>query len=287
MTTLPHIEPFAARLADPADRAEVLELAAAQGPHGVYLGNDVAADARGELLSARGLALYGRDRVLGLAWFGVRGNLVIVLADDARLDTSRVAVAIVRSQLDWRIALGPRPLIEALAAMQSAAPLVVREQVYYVADRALVEACPVSPEVRAPERTDVEALVGASLELNRVDLKLDPSRVSRRWLRDSTRDRVRDGTSLVLGPRGTPWAKLDVGSEGPYGAVVEGVFTVPAQRGRGYAAQLVHAAARAALARGRPCVCLHVAADNAPARHSYERAGLRAARSVGLLLRGS
>lgn len=287
MTTLPHLEPFAARLADPADRGEISDLAVAAGAHGVYLGNDLAADARGELLACRGLAFYGRERVLGLAWFGVRGNLVVVLAPEARLDVARLATAIVRSKLDWRIALGPRPLLDALAALQNHAPLVLREQVYYVAVSELVLAQPPSPAVRAAERDDVDALVAASLELNHRDLHLDPTRVSKRWLRDSTRDRVRDGTSLVIGPSGAPFAKLDLGSDGPFGVMVEGVFTKPEQRGRGYAGQLVHAAAHAALSRGRATVCLHVAADNLPARRSYERAGLRAADSVGLLLRSS
>jgi predicted GNAT family acetyltransferase len=77
--------------------------------------------------------------------------------------------------------------------------------------------------------------------------------------------------------------KLDLGSRGPGGCVVEGVFTMPQWRGRGLAAGLV---ASVAAQRPESLVCLHVGVANFAARAAYERAGMSEQGRCRLLLLG-
>lgn len=267
--------PFASRPLDQHGRTEALALASRSGLHGVYLQNDLLAG-QGETL-----AFWGRDGLLGCAWFGPRGNLVIVESEP--LDPVRVADAVQNSRWPWRIALGPRATVDELGKRLSGPPLVLRDQVYYGAEPGASTSLPRVDEVRTAARPDRDRLMQAALELNHSDLNVDPARVDRRWLRESVAARIQSGTSLVLGPPGGFHSKLDLGSTGDAGVVLEGVYTFPDSRGRGFAAVLVAAAIRSATG---PVVCLHVSATNLPARRAYERAGMQPKQDCRLLLCG-
>src|SRR5688572_1840482 len=102
-------------MARAAERDLFAALARRAGAHGVYVGNDLAADNDGRSLATRGLAFLGRAGARALAWFGPRGNLIVVQAPDAPLDVHLAARAIVDVLFDWRIALGPEPVLAALA----------------------------------------------------------------------------------------------------------------------------------------------------------------------------
>jgi GNAT superfamily N-acetyltransferase len=252
-----------------------LALAAAAGPHGSYVTNALH-DGEHD-----GFAIVADGVERGLCWFGRRGNLIVIGADD--LPGEQVAAAILGTHQPWRIAMGPAAAIDALRAAVPGKPLVHRDQVYYRA--APAEAAAVPPPrsgVRAAERADRDRLLQATLQLNHSDLNIDPARVDRRWLRDSIDERIADGSTRVLGPLGSLDCKLDFGSRGPGGLVIEGVFTFPEARGRGLAAALVAAVVRDATGP----VCLHVGAHNAPARAAYERAGMQAVARCRLLLLG-
>jgi GNAT superfamily N-acetyltransferase len=264
--------PFAARTLAAHDRAEAMALAKGQGAHGLYVQNALAV-AEGEVL-----ALYGRDALLGLCWFGPRGNLIALLRES--LDPPQVVAAVAASALPWRIALGPCELVDALRRRVGDV-LVHRDQVYYVAASSAAPPQFVRDDVRVPTRADREALMQATLLLNEQDLHVEPKRVDRTWLRDNVEHRIAEGSTRVLGAEGSVDCKLDIGSRGPAGVMLEGVFTFPAARGRGLATGLVATCIAAAAV---DTVCLHVAADNAPARAVYERAGMRAATTVRLLL---
>jgi predicted GNAT family acetyltransferase len=71
---------------------------------------------------------------------------------------------------------------------------------------------------------------------------------------------------------------------GTAGVVIEGVYTWPLARGKGYASGLVAAVAATALV-DHPLVCLHVAADNHPARRAYARCGMVDLGECQLMLR--
>ena len=270
---MPAFPPFQPRPIDPSGRPEALALAKEAGLHGVYLRNDLIVG------SGEAIGLYGKDRLLGCLWFGVRGNLVVIEGEP--LDPVRVADAAQSARWPWRIALGPGPSLDAMAQRLSGPPLVLRDQIYYGCSPAEAAFLSGRDEARLAGRADRDRLVDAGLDLNHRDLSIRPDRVDRRWMRDAVSARIADGTSLVLGPEGEFHCKLDFGSRGEAGLVIEGVYTFPEARGRGYASALV--AAAAASGRG-PVACLHVNAANAPARRAYERAGLRPEKTLRLLL---
>lgn len=270
---------FTARALDPADLSEARAVAARAGVHGVYLGNSLTdgytTGDGGELVG-----FYGEQRLLGLAFFGARGNLIVV--EDEPLDGEAVATGIDHCQHSWRIALAPELVVAALARREVRSPLVQREQLYYGVRPADVVRDLLRDDVRPAQRRDYGALLSAALDLNEVDLHVDRRRVHKAWLRESIKRRVRNGHTLVIESHGVVMSKLDIGSQGSYGMMVEGVYTAPHARGRKLAAGLV---ATVAVGSDAPLVCLHVAADNEPAKRAYQRAGMTVMGSCGLLLR--
>lgn len=272
-------KPFAARALDPVDLPAARALADELGASGVYVSNflsrGTAAGDDGELLG-----LYGAEALAGLAFFGARGNLILLEAEP--VDAAAVARSVQESANVWRIALGPHASVAALAAGLAQAPLVHRRQEYFGMAPSEAARAAVDASVRLAERHDLAMLSAAAVELNRVDLHVDPSEVHRGWLKETLRRRIRAAQTWVLGPRGAPECKLDVGSSGPAGVMLEGVYTVPAARGRGLATRLV---ASVAAALDAPLVALHVAAGNAAARKAYARAGMRPMGECSLLLR--
>lgn len=256
--------------------AGAVAVARAAGAHGIYVQNALAAG----LYDGYALVVDGRDE--GVCWFGPRGNLVVAASDACAPFADRVAQLVQQARWPWRIAMGPAGTIGALRDAVGRAPLVDREQVYYVGVAADAPASAVRDDVRRPGRDDRERLARATLALNASDLNIAPGRVDRRWLYDTIDDRIADGTTRVLGPVGGLWCKLDFGSDGPGGRVIEGVFTFPERRGRGLGRDLV-----ASVLREAPgLVSLHVGEHNRPARAAYEKAGMREAGRCRLLLLG-
>lgn len=273
-------QPFAARPLQPVDIPDALALAGSMGAPGVYLCNVL--HAHPELgPEADILGFYGRDALLGLAYFGHRGNLVLLLP--AALDPEEVAQAVLAQAGAWRIVLGPAEVVQALRRRGHLQPLVDRPQVYYQFPPGPLPPAEPEPEFRPARRKDLKLLMGMALELNRSDLSVDPWRVDRSWLRSNTWQRIKDHSTYVLGD--PVQAKLDLGSHGPAGVVLEGVFTQPQLRGRGLARRLVQATARE-VCREAPLVCLHVAEENTAARRAYAAAGMVEGPRCQLLLRG-
>lgn len=256
-----------------------IAMAIAAGVHGVYVHNALAA---GE---GDGFVVHDGGADVGLGWFGPRGNLVI-LGDEAaewRSAAVRTCVdAILDQGVPWRLAMGPTPVIEALRERVPAPALLCRDQIYYVGHAGTAARDLVRAEMRQAQRGDRDRLVQATLLLNASDLNIDPARVDRRWLRDTIDERIAEGSTRVLGPVGAPACKLDIGSEGPGGSVLEGVFTFPEERGKGLAAAIV----ASCLAAARGAVSLHVGQHNRPARSAYERAGMHEQGRCRLLLLG-
>ncbi|MFN3240364.1 MAG: GNAT family N-acetyltransferase [Planctomycetota bacterium] len=251
-------------------------LAEAAGVHGVYVRNALSEG----LSDGFVFAVDGRD--CGVAWFGPRGNLVVVSDQRAHGHERDLAAQVLRARWSWRIVLGDAGLVDALAAVVPRRALAHRDQIYYCGGPDDANPKHVRDDLREPEREDRERLARATLALNASDLNIAPDRVDRRWLYSTIDDRIHDGTTRVLGPVGGLWSKLDFGSQGPGGVVIEGVYTFPERRGRGLGADLV----ASCMAQSRGAVSLHVAEHNRAARRSYERAGLREAGRCRLLLLG-
>ncbi|MCA8948843.1 MAG: GNAT family N-acetyltransferase [Planctomycetes bacterium] len=266
-------------LSRPLQRAAetAVRLAAAAGVHGLYVHNALL---RGE---RRGFVFGLETLEGGLCWFGRRGNLVILggaeFVDDA---AEAVAELVQRSRLPWRIAMGPAPIVDALRSRCTGTPLVHRNQIYYQGDAASAATALVRDDMRAAVAADRDRIVQATLQLNHADLAIDPRRVDRRWLYDTVDERIAEGSTQVIGPVGAIDCKLDFGSVGPGGLVIEGVFTFPSARGCGLAAGLV----ASCMAAREGAVGLHVGEQNAPARRAYERAGMREVDRCRLLLLG-
>ncbi len=252
------------------DLPAVKRLLQAAGTEAVYIEN---------ALHNEGFLLQSPDGIVALVWFGQRGNLLVLAGP--RLDPAAVVAAILEVRHPWRLAMGPAAVLDLLRTHLPQRPLVHRDQVYYAAHGPQQAVAP-SERVRPATAVDRDRLVQATLQLNHSDLNIDPARVDRRWLRDTVAERIATGTTRVIGPPGGLLCKLDHGSDGPAGLVLEGVFTFPAARGQGLATELV-AACIAAQPQRR--VCLHVAEHNAPARRAYERAGMTAVANCRLLLR--
>lgn len=253
------------------DDPDAWRLAVAAGPAGVYVQNALAA---GE---GSGVLLLDDEQPTGLCWFGERGNLV-VLANGH--EPHQVTAAVLAAGTAFRLAMGPAAVVDSLASASARRALVLRDQLYCHGTAATAAALPLAAAVRVAERGDRDRLAQATLELNASDLNVDPKRVDRRWLRDSIDERLGAGTTRVLGPVGAIAGKLDLGSDGPGGIVVEGVYTFPEARGRGIASGLV----AAVLASAPGDVCLHVAATNRPAQAAYARAGMQVTGRCRLLL---
>lgn len=254
--------------------ASGLRLAAEAGVHGVYVSNALLAGQHDGLV----LSIDGVD--CGLAWFGRRGNLVLIANEHSDGRHLEFANHVRSSRWSWRIVLGPAAIVEELAAQQTRSPLAHRTQIYYEGGREHADPQVVRDDVRLPVPADRERLARATLALNASDLNIAPSRVDRRWLYNMIDERIREHTTRVLGPVGELSSKLDFGSAGAAGTVLEGVFTFPDTRGRGLGAGLV----ATCMAQAEGLLTLHVAEHNRSARSAYERAGMREAGSCRLLL---
>jgi len=269
---------FSARPLDRLDYPAAIDLATRAGVQGVYVANVLtSAKVDGQLL-----ALHGPSELLGLAYFGARGNLLVL--ERQPLDPAAVARCLLAAVWQWRIALGPPAVIAELVALGGFRPIVDRRQVYYAVTAEGLPADSSTEGVRLAARKDLKPLMEASLNLNESDLNVEPWRVDRDWLRRNTRTRIKDGLTYVLGPVGHPCCKLDIGSSGPAGVVIEGVYTWPDQRGMGHASRLV-AGLAAKMFPAYPLVCLHVAEQNAAARRAYARGGMQELASCQLILR--
>jgi ribosomal protein S18 acetylase RimI-like enzyme len=264
----------------PHDMAEAEQLVAGLGQEHLYLRNQLAAEqagvAEGELLG-----VFGPEGLAAVAFFGCRGQIAAALADDAAVVP--LCSAALRLQHDWRLFVGPAALARRLrAGLQRVR--IFREQPFYLADpAALAPAGPGAEEVRSAVPQDGERVMLATIELNREDLDIPAERVSRERLREHVARRIADERVFVVGPPGRFRSKLELGSVGPGGVLIEGVYTFPDSRGRGLARCLVGALARRFTREGR-VVGLHCAAGNHPARRVYESAGLRVAADWMLLL---
>ncbi len=269
--------PFAARDLEQVDLPEARRLAESAGVHGVYVRNSLDAPGQDAFMAA-----YGQDAILGLIYFGHRGNLIVVGCE--QVNPSLLSRAINQSHNVWRIAMGPNAVVAGLAAMESKPALVDREQMYYLMRPGDPAGECLHPGVRLAEKKDLRKLFDAALDLNSSDLNVADWRVNKSWLRESIKRRIRAGKTMVIGCPGEVECKVDVGSVGQAGVMLEGVYTKPQARGRGLAASLV-ATVSADMLVDHALVALHVDSDNLPARKAYESAGMRVAGSCRLFLR--
>ena len=95
---MPTLPPFSARPLDPMGQSDAEQLANAAGAHGVYVSNAL------QRSEGEAVLCWGQDELLGLLWFGPRGNLVLI--ERQPLDPEQVADAVWRSRWPWRRRIG-------------------------------------------------------------------------------------------------------------------------------------------------------------------------------------
>ncbi|PIE22422.1 MAG: hypothetical protein CSA62_12465 [Planctomycetota bacterium] len=219
------------------------------------------------------LGVFVENGLRALALFSRLGVLVVGggCADDAA-ELARFALGAVGS---FRLVIAERELGVALLARLASRSTVTmnRSQPFLVYD-APARTPSLDARVRPACQKDAAWLSLANLELNEEDLDIQSATVHRGLLRRRVEDRIAAGQSWVLDFAGKPVSKLELGSCGPAGILVEGVFTDRGFRGRGFAQSLL----MQVCAYGIPahqCIGLHCSRSNGPALSAYKAAGFR------------
>lgn len=164
---------------------------------------------------------------------------------------------------------------------------VARDQVGYIVSRdsfrGLLEAREV--ELRPAGLEDLDALVAASAAMAIEESNDDPARRNPGLFRARIAERIRKGRDFVLCEHGQLVFKVNIAALSPQGGHIEGVYTIPAARGRGIGRAGTAWATRWILERG-PLATLLVNHDNWCARSLYEALGyVRAYESRTILAR--
>ena len=162
-----------------------------------------------------------------------------------------------------------RPVVEGIAAVSGQSVRSATQQRIYEA-RSVRETGAVQGRFRAATSADVELLARWMDAFMRELLPEDPADESERVMSAHVSSNAAyvwdDGKIVSLAIRGPAT---------PGGQRIQGVYTPPEQRSRGYATACVGALSRLILAEGYAFVCLHADRTNARTLSIYERLGYR------------
>jgi GNAT superfamily N-acetyltransferase len=226
---------------------------------------------------------FGARGLDGVVFFGHRKGAVLAGTEPVFL--REAASLALGSESDWIILVGPRAAAEGFLShyrWRGRPTHVNRVQIHYVL-RPADATRGAAPGVRRAEPGDLDAIVEMSEQMLMEDFDLPPGVLSHEGIRLSMKEKIRDGRTWVLEEADEIVFKADVSARFSGGAQIEGVFTRPHRRGRGYAARGL-AAMTGELLRSSAFVSLHVAESNKPARRAYEKCGFRAFSEFRLVL---
>jgi len=154
-------------------------------------------------------------------------------------------------------------------------PAVVRErQPVYVLTPAELRPAPAA-RVRRAEIADLETVAYHAAAMTAEELGFDPRRADFAAFRDGTRRSIERGWSWIWTEEGQLRFKVNVGAVTPHTAQLQGVYTPPEYRGRGYASAGLHAVCKALFTEHVPTLSLCVNDFNHTARRLYERLGFK------------
>ena len=267
------------------DRARLVEFLQREPEDNVYLLSRLAMDgvvnedsvAHGRFYG--NLDAGGRE---GVVFFGHRKGVVLA-GDDPEFARDAAGLALGRES-DWIILVGPRNAADAFLShyrWRGRRVHLNRVQDFYVLRPESVSDTQV--EIRRAELADLEDVVDMSEQMLIEDFDLADGSLSREGIRESMRLKIREGRTWVAEDRDGVVFKADVSAQFAGGAQIEGVFTQPQLRGRGWASGGV-AALSAELVKSSAFVTLHVDRQNTAARRAYERAGFEAFSEFRLVL---
>ncbi len=281
----PEPSPLPLRRLVETDRRELIGYLERKPEANVYLLSRVAMDGvvnEDSLCHGRFYGHFVDEALDGVVFFGHRRG--VVLAGESDSFVRAAAALALGEEAGWVILVSPREAADRFLShyrWRGRPTHLNRIQDFYVlrpedltADRA---------PVRRAEISDLDDIVDMSERMLREDFALAQGSLSREGIRDSMRRKIRDGQTWLVRQGKTTVFKVDVAAQFSGGAQVEGVFTRPAYRGRGFARRGV-AGVCAELLESSRFVSLHVARENAPARRAYEAAGFRAFGEFRLVL---
>jgi GNAT superfamily N-acetyltransferase len=264
----------------------IAESAALASPPHLFLCNQLRAEAEriaggdGEP-TGRFYGVFGPGGLELVAFFGT--SRVCVLGPGRAAAALALRATAVQQERGFRILIGP--VDPAVALLDALRPKVRIELDRSQPFLCVTDASRLTAEVafRAAGRSDLEWLTQASLQLNEEDLGIPAYTVDQHRLRDRIEQRLGEGRTFIVETGGRPASKLEVGNEGPAGALIEGVYTEPRFRGCGLARGLVAGVSRRLLERW-PRVGLHVGRGNAPALRAYQASGFEEVADLRLAL---
>jgi hypothetical protein len=211
-----------------------------------------------------------RGAITGLIYYGAQ--LVVAANDEPTLDAFAHET---RKHRGLRSFVGPKEAVDGLWARVRAwhpVPVIVRasQPVYAVGRDALRETGP-DVAVRLARDDEAELVAEHSGAMILGELGYDP-RLSRAAFTAAVRRSIASGSWWVWIVDGELRFQLNVGPRTAETAQLQGVWTPPAQRGKGYATLALTAIARRLLAR-ETTLSLYVNDFNHAAIALYERAG--------------
>jgi ribosomal protein S18 acetylase RimI-like enzyme len=211
-----------------------------------------------------------RGRPNGLIYYGAQ--LVLAADDDGAVDAFAVET---RKHRGLRSFVGPKGAVDGLWSRVRgwhAQPVIVRdEQPLYAMDRDALRGTGRDVAVRLAHENEAELVADHSGRMILGELGYDP-RANRAGFVASVRRAIAQGVWWVWIVDGTLRFQLNVGPRTAATAQLQGVWTPPEQRAKGYAALALASIARRLFATENT-LSLYVNDFNGPAIGLYERIG--------------
>lgn len=275
-TTRPAFPPEGLRLLVETDRKALVQFLERSVEENVFLLSRVAIDGVvNEASSAHGrfYGHFGSSGLDGVAFFGHRKGVVLAGTNE---DFIRAATELaLGGESDWILLVAPRVPSDRFLShyrWRGRPTHVNRVQDFYVAQQADLGAEPAA--LRRAEASDLDDVAEMSEHMIMEDFRLPAGSISREAMRESMQQKIADGRTWILSDRGEIVFKVDVAAQFAGGAQIEGVYTRPHRRGRGFARRGV-ATLTEELLKNASFVTLHVDQENVPAKRAYEKAGFR------------
>jgi GNAT superfamily N-acetyltransferase len=180
-------------------------------------------------------AFHGRfedGQLTAVLFVGGSGGLVVPSTGSTAhlLEIARALAG----QVAMKSCLGEKPLVDALCQAFCVTPKVSRlQKLYYVSADDLGPFT--NPLLRVANEADLPQLVPMAAACVKELYERDPLVEDAEGFPVRVRQRVRAGRTYVLEEKGRLVFKLDVGSRSQFGAELEGLYTLPEERGKGHA----------------------------------------------------